>query len=121
MSVMLTDGSSLHLAHAPAAMQLDRCFTNAEEGELPVEATASQSKQNLALSGSQRIEALDIALDHGAFRPPRNIQRNSRGHSVKQCLVPHRLGEKVHSASLHRLNSHGDVAVASEADNRLGI
>src|SRR3546814_13982058 len=38
-----------------------------------------------------------------------------------QCLGPYRLGEKVHSASLHRLDSHGDVAVASQEDNRLGI
>src|SRR3546814_8998102 len=38
-----------------------------------------------------------------------------------QCLGPYRLGEKVHSASLHRLDSHGDVAVASQEDNWLGI
>src|SRR3546814_39506 len=78
---------------------------------------SSDLMQNLTLSGSHRIEA----LDHRGFRPPRGIHRNGRNHGVMQCLGPYRLGEKVHSASLHRLDSHGDVAVASQEDNRLGI
>src|SRR3546814_11771011 len=87
----LTDGSRLHLVHAPAAMQLDRCFNNAEvEGDRIVEASACHPMQNLTLSGSHRIEA----LDHRGFRPPRGIHRNGRNHGVMQCLGPYRLGER---------------------------
>src|SRR3546814_20126584 len=80
----LTDGSRLHLVHAPAAMQLDRCFNNAEvEGDRIVEASACHPMQNLTLSGSHRIEA----LDHRGFRPPRGIHRNGRNPRSEERRV----------------------------------
>src|SRR3546814_4380747 len=79
-------------------MQLDRCFNNAEvEGDRIVEASACHPMQNLTLSGSHRIEA----LDHRGFRPPRGIHRNGRNHGVMQCLGPYRLGERVHRSEEH--------------------
>src|SRR3546814_12979975 len=77
----LTDGSRLHLVHAPAAMQLDRCFNNAEvDGDRIVEASACHPMQNLTLSGSHRIEA----LDHSGLRPPaRNSVAQGKSGSVR--------------------------------------
>src|SRR5262245_16039748 len=99
-------------------MQLDRHFTNAQvEGHLLVDASARHFMQNLALTWRQRLKAFDIALDDYRLRPLRGIYRNAFNHSVEQRLVPHWLGEKVHSAGLHRLDSHRNVAVPREEDD----
>src|SRR5262245_57744192 len=98
-------------------MQLDRHFTNAKvEGDLLVDASARHFMQNLALAWRQRLKTLDIAFDHYRRRPLRGIYRNAFNHSVEQRLVPHWLGEEVHSAGLHRLDSHRNVGVPCQED-----
>ena len=76
--------------------------------------------QYLALAGRQRREPLD-ARSTDLAGPLRGVPLDARGDRVEQGLVAHRLGQEIDRAGLHRLNSHRDVAMPGQKDDRLGV
>src|ERR1700739_175576 len=101
------------------AVSLYGQFADAELGsDLFVEQAGDNHTQNIPLPGAQRVKALPKfcyfrpLLASGAVAGDRSLNR------LQQILATERLGQKLHRACLHGLYRHGNVAMASDKDDR---
>src|ERR1700733_8793441 len=109
----------VHLFQGPAALNLHGTFRGSKlVRDLLVEHARDNHGNHLALARSQRVEApfedhyFLFLFTSGAI----SLQCDT--NSIQQILITEWLGEEFNRPSLHGANTHRDVAMAGEKDDR---
>src|SRR5262245_49436500 len=83
-----------------------------------VQSAGDHMRHDLPLPQGQRGKALAQSFDYASILTPLSISLDAELNRVKQLLIAERLGEELDRTGLHRPHTHGDVAVASDEDDR---
>ena len=78
-------------------------------------------REDFAFARRERFKMpLKFALMSVLYKD-RGVMRQRPFHRGEECFFPHRLGQKILGAALHRVHRDGDVSVAGEEDDRQRI
>src|SRR5271157_4828445 len=115
----LGHGTNPHLAHDPAAMDLDGLLADAEfRGDPLVGQAADYQHHHFTLARRERrvsfFELRPLGLFRLFFRGP----GDGFADGQKQILGLERFGKEVYRTRFHGHDAHGNVTVAGDEDNR---
>lgn len=100
-------------------MNFYRGFSDTEvPRDLLTEAATRDLNHDLSLPGAQQAEAFLQRSERLYFVQPVTVESKSQPDGVEQILVAERLGQKLDSATFHRLHGHRDIAVSCHEDDR---
>src|SRR6266852_2757997 len=107
----------VHLLHCPAPVNLHGIFCSSElTSNLLVEHAGNHHGDHLPLARRQRVEALLQLRYLFLLFAPGTISLQCDANGIQQILVAGWLSKKFDCSSLHRPNSHWNVAVAGDKD-----
>src|SRR5580692_7306298 len=118
-SYQVDEGFRAHLLHCAAALDFHCTFRGSELScNLFVEHARDKHGDYLLLAGGQRVEApLEVCNLYLLFTP-HTISLQCYSNSVQQILVTKWLGEEFDRPGLHGANTHGNITVASQKNDR---
>src|SRR5258705_13949868 len=101
-----------------AAMHLHGGFGDADiASNLLAKATVRDMNHDLALPGTERLEALAESRQGFFILTPGTITSEAGLDGIKKDLITEWLREELDGAAFHRLHRHGDVAVPGDEDD----